>query len=86
MSTPTTEADVRRVLEAVIDPELGGNIVELGMVRAIAIEDGAATITVALTISGCPLRGQIEDDVKRKVSSLPGIDTVQVRVVTPAPM
>lgn len=75
-----TVDDVRRVLEGVVDPELGGNIVELGMVRDIALHGTTAIVTVALTISGCPLRGQIEDDVTRKVASLPGIDHVDVRI------
>jgi ATP-binding protein involved in chromosome partitioning len=76
---PVHEADVRRVLEGVIDPELKGNIVELGMVRGIDIaEDGAVTVSVALTISGCPLRTEIRDDVVARVCALPGVTSCRV--------
>ena len=62
MAVPTTQ-EVRDVLRAVIDPELGDNIVDLGMVGDIAISDGKVSVGVALTIAGCPLRAQIERDV-----------------------
>jgi ATP-binding protein involved in chromosome partitioning len=76
---PVLEADVRRVLEAVIDPELKGNIVELGMVRGIDIADGGAvTVSVALTISGCPLRVEIRDDVVARVNALPDVTSCRV--------
>ena len=52
------------MLEAVIDPELHSSIVELGMVRDVAVdEDGIVSVEIALTIAACPLRGQIEGDV-----------------------
>ncbi len=70
----TTPDDIYRALEAVVDPELGGNIVELGMVSGVSLdEDGVATIGIALTIAECPMRGQIEGDTLRKVRALPGV-------------
>jgi len=77
--TPTRE-DVEAALRGVVDPELGGDIVELGMVRHIEILDRVATVHVALTIAACPMRDQIESDVKRKVTALPGIDETRVEV------
>ncbi|MGI9648942.1 MAG: Mrp/NBP35 family ATP-binding protein [Acidimicrobiia bacterium] len=74
----TTTNDIEQALRGVVDPELGGDVVELGMVKDIEFADGTATITVALTIAGCPMRAQIDGDVKRKVGALPGIETVQV--------
>ena len=74
----STRNDIEQALRGVVDPELGGDVVELGMIKAIEVADRTATITVALTIAGCPMRDQIDGDVKRKVGALPGIDTVQV--------
>ncbi len=76
---PTTEAAVREALSRVVDPELGGNIVELGMVGGVTIDGGTVTVDIALTIAECPMRGQIEGDTVRKVRSLPGVDEVVVR-------
>ncbi len=47
---------IQHALTQVIDPELGRNILELGMVRDIQIADGDINIILALTIMGCPLR------------------------------
>ncbi len=74
-----TEADIMAVLRQVIDPELGADIVELGMAKGATIsDDGVATITVALTTMGCPLRAQIRNDVRDQVQKLPGITTVTI--------
>ena len=59
----TTAADIEAALRGVLDPELGADVVELGMVRGIDLDDGTATIHLALTIAACPLRDQIEGDV-----------------------
>ncbi len=75
---PTTE-DLMGVLRGVIDPELGSNIVELGMAKSAKVTDeGLAQITIALTTSGCPLRSQIQKDVKARVLSLPGVEKVKI--------
>lgn len=78
---PTVSVDdVNSILRGVIDPELGASIVDLGMVNKVEIgDDGLVTVTVALTIAGCPLRAQIRDDVRSKVLGLPGVSTVKVR-------
>ena len=66
------------VLRGVIDPELGSNIVELGMAKRAEVVDGIAQITIALTTSGCPLRSQIQKDVKARLLSLPDVDKVKI--------
>ena len=77
--TSPTEADVLGVLRGVIDPELGTDIVELGMARAVAIDDdGRVDVTIALTTSGCPLRAQIQRDVRARVADLPGVSSVHL--------
>lgn len=74
----TTEADIRQALTHVIDPELGVDIVDLGMVGDITIDAGVATVGLALTIASCPMRGQIEGDLNRRVASLSGISEVKI--------
>ena len=75
---PTPEA-VLTLLSDVMDPELGSNIVELGMVRGTEVApDGQVTVTVALTTMGCPLRAQIQRDVRTRVGSLAGVSGVKI--------
>jgi len=75
---PTAD-DITGLLRGVIDPELGGNVVDLGMVPAIDIgPDGDVRITVKLTIAGCPLRGQIKKDVEARVAHHPGVRSVKI--------
>ncbi len=78
-ATKPTVADVMGVLRGVIDPELGSDIVELGMARdAVVNPDGLVEVTVALTTSGCPLRAQIQREVKTRVGDLPGVEKVKI--------
>jgi ATP-binding protein involved in chromosome partitioning len=75
---PTPE-DVLAVLRGVIDPELGSDIVELGMAKGATVgDDGRVNVTIALTTSGCPLRAQIQRDVRARVGSLPGVTHVKL--------
>jgi len=76
----TTRDDIESALRGVIDPELNADIVELGMVSGIAVEDSHVSIGIALTIAACPMRDQIETDVVRKVKAIPGIESVSVDV------
>jgi ATP-binding protein involved in chromosome partitioning len=77
--TLPTPDDVLAVLRGVIDPELGSDIVELGMAKGASVEaDGNVVVTIALTTSGCPLRAQIQRDVRARVGSLPGVTHVQL--------
>jgi len=68
-------------LSTVFDPELGANIVELGMVKEVDHKDTNVTIKLALTIADCPMRNQIEKEIKRKLSLLENVDTVEINVV-----
>jgi ATP-binding protein involved in chromosome partitioning len=63
----------------VVDPELGTDIVDLGMVREIEVDGGAVIVEVALTIAACPLRDQLRVDVERHVKAVPGVNSVKVR-------
>jgi ATP-binding protein involved in chromosome partitioning len=75
----TLSADLRERLHQVLDPELGASIVELGMVGDISVDgDGHAVVAVALTTTGCPLKTQIERDVREAVLSLDGVSGVEL--------
>ena len=74
-----TESQIIEALKGVIDPELGGNIVDLGMVSDVSIDaSGVVTVGIALTIAECPMRGQIEGDTARKIRSLEGVANVVI--------
>ena len=76
---PPSEEQVFALLRGVIDPELGSDIVELGMAKAVTVDsDGLVDVTIALTTSGCPLRAQIQRDVRARVGSLPGVSRVHL--------
>jgi ATP-binding protein involved in chromosome partitioning len=76
---PLNEAAVRDALRGVVDPELGDNIVDLGMVDTVEIgPGGTVTVRVALTTPSCPLRGQIKAEVMARVGALPGVSAVDV--------
>jgi metal-sulfur cluster biosynthetic enzyme len=53
----------------VIDPEVGINIVDLGLVYGVELEHGHATVTMTLTTPGCPLHASIEEAVHRALTS-----------------
>lgn len=82
MSQKTSPApsidEVRNLLRAVIDPELGDNIVDLGMAGEITMADGIVTIGVKLTIRGCPLRAQIQKDIRSRLEVHPWVKKVKI--------
>jgi len=69
---------VREALTEVIDPDLGVNIVDLGFVRAVAVEGRTAVITMTLTSAACPLTGVLEDQIRAGLSPLDGVDDFRV--------
>jgi ATP-binding protein involved in chromosome partitioning len=68
-------------LSTIVDPELGVNIVELGMVKDITYKDSTVYIQLALTIAECPMRNQIETEINRKLLLMENIDSVVIDVV-----
>lgn len=73
-----SESDIRTALAHVIDPELHTDIVDLGMVGDVVIDGESVTVGLALTIASCPMRGQIEADIERRVTALPGVSGVDI--------
>ena len=67
------------LLRGVIDPELGTDIVELGMAKGATVDEaGHIHLDIALTTSGCPLRAQIQKDIRSRLTSLPGVTRVTI--------
>lgn len=81
MSTISAET-VRKALRGVKDPELGLNIVDIGLVYDVSVsEAGDAHIQMTLTSPGCPAGAEIVQDVKNVVGDLEGIESVEVELV-----
>ena len=67
-------------LSTVFDPELGANIVELGMIKDIQHTDKTVKINLALTIADCPMRNQIETEINRKLKLLENVENVEITI------
>jgi ATP-binding protein involved in chromosome partitioning len=81
---PSREA-LLEALSRVIDPELRKPVTELDMVRALDVDGGAVTVTIALTVVGCPLRNSFQEQVAREVGAVEGVESVRLEfdVMTP---
>ncbi len=78
-AAPPTRDEVLGVLGSVIDPELGTDIVSLGMVPGVEVaDDGVVTVGIKLTIGGCPLRAEIKREVEDRVGLHPGVHDVKI--------
>src|SRR5664279_5475357 len=79
-----TRDEIITLLHAVIDPELGSDIVTLGMVPDVVVSPVDSkgkvdvTVSVKLTIGGCPLRGQIKKDIESRIALHPGVHSVHI--------
>lgn len=80
-----TVAEIREALKNVSDPEIGVNIVDLGLVYDVAETGGSVRITATLTYPGCPLGPQIAEDIKRAVMGLEGVKRVDVEITFDPP-
>jgi metal-sulfur cluster biosynthetic enzyme len=79
-STPSVE-DVMDALTNVIDPELGLDFVELGLVYGVAVDGGDVHITFTLTTPGCPIGPQVTEQMEEFVGELDGVDVVECEMV-----
>ncbi|HLR45759.1 MAG TPA: metal-sulfur cluster assembly factor [Deinococcales bacterium] len=77
--------NIHEALRAVIDPELGIDIVALGMVYVITVTGGDVAVDMTLTTPGCPLHGTISADVENVLLQVPGVDAVTVELVWDPP-
>ncbi len=78
---PTNEEILERLRE-VIDPEIGLNIVDLGMVRDVVISGDSVRIAIALTVKGCPLATTIESDINRIVGGMREVSSVSIQMTS----
>jgi metal-sulfur cluster biosynthetic enzyme len=86
VTSPPTEETVTELLREVIDPELGINIVDLGLLRNIAIAPGGAVgVVMTLTTPACPLGPYITEQIQDVLGQVPAIPSVQVQVVWSPP-
>ena len=76
-----TVDSIREALRGVKDPELGRNLIDLGMVREVKVAGGKVTVTLALTTMACPLKDDITANVRQAVTALPGVSEVIVDLV-----
>jgi metal-sulfur cluster biosynthetic enzyme len=80
-SSPLCTESVVDLLYDVIDPELGVNIVDLGLLRGVEVgDDGAVKIDMALTTPGCPLGGYIDEEIRSCLAQLPQVREMAVNV------
>jgi metal-sulfur cluster biosynthetic enzyme len=80
-----TEKDVRNALKTVMDPELGLDLVVLGLVYDIEVEGGAVKATISLTSPMCPVAGQIVEDAKRAIEGVEGVESADVQLTFDPP-
>jgi metal-sulfur cluster biosynthetic enzyme len=80
-----TKDDVLEALKAVIDPELGINIVDLGLVYDVDITEGNVHVTYTLTTMGCPIGPLVEAQMHQLIDPLPGIDSFEAEMVLRPP-
>jgi len=76
-----TVDDVQEALENVIDPELGLDFVELGLVYDIAVEGEEVFISFSLTSAGCPIGPQVSEQMEEFVGELDGVSAVHPKLV-----
>ena len=80
-----SEEQVRDALRTVFDPEIGINIVDLGLIYEIAVEAGKARVVHTLTTPACPVGPMIRAQIEQAVNTLDGIDEVETELVFSPP-
>ena len=82
METTLTPETIRKALRAVKDPELGLNIVDIGLIYDTAVnEAGEVRVTMTLTSPGCPSGAEIMQDARTVVGDLDGVSSVEIDLV-----
>ncbi|MGH2876679.1 MAG: metal-sulfur cluster assembly factor [Solirubrobacteraceae bacterium] len=71
-----TVDEVTDALRDVIDPELGLDFVELGLIYEVEVDGGSVNVTYTLTSPGCPIGPQVSEQIEEFVSELGGVDDV----------
>jgi len=80
-----TEGEVYEVLRECYDPEIPVNIVDLGLVYGVAVQDGVVTVTMTLTAPGCQMGAMITQEIQDKLLGVPGCEDASVEIVWDPP-
>lgn len=80
-----SEEQVLDALRGVIDPEVGVNIVDLGLIYETKISEGHVHVTMTMTTATCPLHAYISDMAKSAIAALPGVGSVETEMVWDPP-
>ena len=80
-----TKEDVFEALRVVEDPELGMDVVDLGLVYEVTVDGTAVSVLYSLTSMGCPAGAQIEQDIKDAVGSMEGVEKVTTELTYTPP-
>jgi metal-sulfur cluster biosynthetic enzyme len=80
-----TKDDVLEALHQVEDPELGMDIVELGLLYDVEVEGSKVRVTHSLTSMGCPAGPMIQEDIHRVTSERPGVEDVEIELTWDPP-
>jgi metal-sulfur cluster biosynthetic enzyme len=82
---PLSDEALREALRDVIDPELGYNIVDLGMIYELEVKDGQITVTMTLTTPGCPASEMIQGGVIQRLMDVEGVKGASINLVWEPP-
>ena len=75
-----TATTVKQALTLVLDPELGENVIDLGLIYKIAITDAVVVVEMTTTTRGCPAAGFLKEAVRSAILTLPGIRAAEVEL------
>lgn len=76
------QKELMQALTSVMDPELGVDIVSLGLIYGIAVDtDGTCQLTMTLTMMGCPLQDTLQRDITQALEQVPEVEKVAIKVV-----
>ena len=81
MSAAVTADTLRDALAGVLDPEYPVSLVDMGLIRSLAVEEGTAKVAVTFCSLGCPCTELIRDDIEERLLELPGIRAVEIEEV-----
>jgi metal-sulfur cluster biosynthetic enzyme len=76
---------IKEALRVVIDPEIGLNIMDLGLIYDVKVESGTARVLMSTTTRGCPAADYLKDGAQEAVSNVSGIDAVEVTMTYDPP-
>src|SRR5215471_7580232 len=77
---PVEQASVLAALKVVRDPDLQKDIVSLGFIKDLSIDDGRVAFTIELTTPACPVKDQLRDQARAAVMQVPGVSSVDVQM------